>query len=255
MAKSNHPVLTGDLDRSDELSLRTAAEILAESVHDSIAGLVPYHASGFARYLKAALTPPSEFRTVVVRGVKVAEKLVAVADWRLLDSCLFLNGLAVSEMWRGKGLGRRLIADGEQIARDHGLATIALDVQPSNTPAVSLYRRAGFAEVTSMYWYDEPITPPGSAMDPPRSVDWPQFNANISAYGFGDLTVRDATGGLARIRLVEKAMRIDIGRPVSLDINFIARTLDAARAFSLQPTDAYRSRRPFATFVRMSRTC
>ncbi len=56
-----------------------------------------------------------------------------------------IHDLAVSSKYRGRGIGRELIAQVERIARATGCCKITLEVLEGNAPAQSLYRSCGFA--------------------------------------------------------------------------------------------------------------
>lgn len=53
-----------------------------------------------------------------------------------------LRQMAVSERFRGSGLGRKLVLFAEQVARDRGLAAVELHARVS---AVSFYAKLGYA--------------------------------------------------------------------------------------------------------------
>ena len=55
---------------------------------------------------------------------------------------------------RGTGLGRRLLADLEARARDHGCTRVRLDTNRTLTEAIALYRTSGYREVAA--FNDEP---------------------------------------------------------------------------------------------------
>jgi ribosomal protein S18 acetylase RimI-like enzyme len=233
-----------DLDPADESHVDAAAQLLAMSVHESIRGLVPYHATGYARYLKAALEPPPPLRTVLIRLVVVDGVAQGAADWRVLPGTLFLNGIAVTEHARGMGLARRLMADGLAIAHGMGCPRLGLDVVTENSVAMSFYHRLGFVSAGESYWRD--VTP--NSVDRTESAvqatDWPTFRAHIRAYGFGDLNIRHCDGTPARIRQVGGNVRIDHAATCS---EFFAHLpfLGAKRAFTTTPepeTNGYFSR-------------
>ncbi|HEX6947822.1 MAG TPA: GNAT family N-acetyltransferase [Acidimicrobiia bacterium] len=65
----------------------------------------------------------------------------------------------VKRMWvspdaRGLGLGRRLLADLERLARDRGIEILRLETNRALSEAIGLYRSAGFVEVEP--FNDEP---------------------------------------------------------------------------------------------------
>lgn len=57
----------------------------------------------------------------------------------------YLESLEVREDFRKRGLGTWLIASVEHIAVEHGFRRLTLMVEPDNVPALSLYRKLGFA--------------------------------------------------------------------------------------------------------------
>ncbi len=64
-------------------------------------------------------------------------------------SSAWIYDLAIDDEQRGKGYGRALLNGLEQVAREHGLGSIALNVFAGNDYARRLYERAGF-KPTSM---------------------------------------------------------------------------------------------------------
>ncbi|MQA04254.1 MAG: GNAT family N-acetyltransferase [Streptosporangiales bacterium] len=75
----------------------------------------------------------------------------------------------VKRMWvaagsRGLGLGRRLLAELEARATDHGVHTLRLETNRALTEAIGLYRAAGFREVPAFnpepyahHWFEKPL--------------------------------------------------------------------------------------------------
>lgn len=58
----------------------------------------------------------------------------------------FIDELYLSEAFRGRGLGKRVIAFLESYCREHGIRALHLEVERENTAAQELYRRTGFKE-------------------------------------------------------------------------------------------------------------
>jgi ribosomal protein S18 acetylase RimI-like enzyme len=56
----------------------------------------------------------------------------------------YINYLAVYPGFRGLGLGMRLLDRAQEAARASGCTALSLDVEFSNEPAISLYRKHGF---------------------------------------------------------------------------------------------------------------
>lgn len=55
--------------------------------------------------------------------------------------------IAVATDYRRKGLATQLLAQVDQLARDHGVSRVLLEVRPSNTRALAFYAKQGFVEI------------------------------------------------------------------------------------------------------------
>jgi ribosomal protein S18 acetylase RimI-like enzyme len=245
--------LLGDLDGENPQSIEVAVELLRQSVPTAVRGLVPYDAPRYRRFIAMALAPAPELRTVLMRTVLVDGQLVAVADWRVLERELFLNGLSVRKEFRGQGHGRRLILDGVAMAGEFGVESLGLDVACDNLPALDLYRSSGFVDASVATWVDVTDDPSGSVDSGIKVVDWPVFQSQRDAYGFGDLTLRDRAGEVARIRTVGNAMRMRWDGLKALPLSPLRLLLGASRAYAVGPPEAGSVRPPFARFIRMRR--
>jgi GNAT superfamily N-acetyltransferase len=58
-----------------------------------------------------------------------------------------VKSMYVAPAFRGTGLGRRILARLDEIALEHDCRAVRLDTSDYLTPAVSLYRAAGYREV------------------------------------------------------------------------------------------------------------
>jgi len=58
-----------------------------------------------------------------------------------------VKSMYVAPAFRGTGLGRRILARLDEIALEHGCTAVRLDTSDYLTPAVGLYRAAGYREV------------------------------------------------------------------------------------------------------------
>lgn len=58
-----------------------------------------------------------------------------------------VKSMYVAPAFRGRGLGRRILARLDEIAIEHGCHAVRLDTSDYLTPAVGLYRSAGYREV------------------------------------------------------------------------------------------------------------
>ncbi|MFI7428901.1 GNAT family N-acetyltransferase [Micromonospora sp. NPDC049836] len=225
--------------------------LLREAVPTTCAGLVPYYAAGFGPYLAAALTPPTPCRTVFIRYVRAGGDICAVADWRLLGTCLFLNGIAVATQQRGQRHGSRLLGDGERLGRLLGCDTLALDVSTTNPAARRLYERHGFVERTYAEWLR--VCPKAAGKAEVRLLDWPSFAAHRSAYGFGDVrAVRRNRDHV--VRVIGRALRVPADEDGPVLAAVLSVSVGADQAFAVRSTSASSpSSEAFVHFTRMNR--
>jgi GNAT superfamily N-acetyltransferase len=75
-----------------------------------------------------------------------------------------VKSMYVASAFRGTGLGRRILARLDEIALDHGCRAVRLDTSDYLTPAVGLYRSAGYREVPAYnenpkadLWFERPL--------------------------------------------------------------------------------------------------
>ncbi len=59
----------------------------------------------------------------------------------------YITSVAVHPNFRRQGVGQALVSALQQQGRQRGLAFLTLEVRESNTPAIALYTRLGFAQV------------------------------------------------------------------------------------------------------------
>ena len=97
---------------------------------------------------RAATYPLPHIGAVIRRDGEV----VACGLLKLEEDHAGLFALKTAAGWRGKGLGRAMVAALLDEARRRGAATAYLQVTADNAPALALYRRFGFAAAYE-YWY------------------------------------------------------------------------------------------------------
>jgi GNAT superfamily N-acetyltransferase len=94
----------------------------------------------------AELVPPDGVLLLArVDGVPAGIGGVRYLDTEIAE----VKSMFVSPAFRGDGLARRLLAELEEIARGRGCRAIRLDTSAYLTPAVALYRAAGYREVAA----------------------------------------------------------------------------------------------------------
>lgn len=79
------------------------------------------------------------------------------AFWRVAEQ-IHINNLAVLPELRGQGLGSRLLAEVMAESARMGAESATLEVRRSNTAALRLYAKAGFAEAgVRRNYYTQPV--------------------------------------------------------------------------------------------------
>jgi GNAT superfamily N-acetyltransferase len=90
------------------------------------------------------LTPPSG----VLLLARVDGEPAGLGGVRYLDTEIAeVKSMYVAPAFRGTGLGRQILARLDEIALEHGCRAVRLDTSDYLTPAVGLYRSAGYREV------------------------------------------------------------------------------------------------------------
>jgi ribosomal protein S18 acetylase RimI-like enzyme len=147
---------------------------------------------------------------------------------RGVPGCAFLYDIEVIAGRRGRGLGRALLAAGEQATREHGAAALELNVFGGNATATELYRRSGYQVTTQQLRKDltRPAAPAGAA-DPVRQAtvayERAAFAGDPSALDAAerDLAVLEADVRLARAKLAHARFQTGgadlAGQPELLD--------------------------------------
>ena len=83
----------------------------------------------------------------VCRVVTVARQVMAYGVMSFGAGEAHILNLCVSEMYRCRGVGRRLLGSLIERAAGAGMADAFLEVRPSNTAAIRLYLALGFEQV------------------------------------------------------------------------------------------------------------
>jgi ribosomal-protein-alanine N-acetyltransferase len=117
-------------DKAADCARLHAADFAHPWAADEIAALIASPATLAA----AALDPTSG----ALRGF-ILSRLAA-------DEAEILT-VAVGSAWRGRGVGRALLAENLRQAANAGVRTMYLEADEHNAPALALYRRLGFAKV------------------------------------------------------------------------------------------------------------
>lgn len=82
--------------------------------------------------------------TQTVLGLRAGGALVGVAVLTHDGRKGWINRLAVHPEYRGRGAGRRLIAEGERLLHAAGIQIVAALIEGWNRPSLALFEKAGF---------------------------------------------------------------------------------------------------------------
>lgn len=109
------------------------------------------------------LVPPNGVFLLALAGGEPA----GLGGVRYLDTDVAeVKSMYVAPAYRGTGLGRRILARLDEIAEEHGCSAVRLDTSDYLTPAVGLYRSAGYREVPAYnenpkadLWFERALRP------------------------------------------------------------------------------------------------
>lgn len=129
----------------------TVQALYADFIRESDGPLVyEREASGVDLDEEIAAGPPGDL--VPPNGVLLLARVdgepAGLGGVRHLDTGVAeVKSMYVAPAYRGTGLGRRILARLDEIALEHGCRAVRLDSSAYLTPALGLYRSAGYREV------------------------------------------------------------------------------------------------------------
>lgn len=109
-------------------------------------------AAALERLCFSAPWSEASFRSAMNSGVALflalcrKDQMTGYAGVQLVADEGYVTNIAVHPDSRRQGGGRALVHALLDLGRERGLATLSLEVRPSNLPAVALYTAAGFVE-------------------------------------------------------------------------------------------------------------
>jgi len=138
-----------EADLADDGDARAVVEVLDSYASDPRGGGVPLTADVRSRLVPMLRAHPT---TLVLLAFCDDEPVgLSIGFWGISSfrsmPLLNIHDLAVVPAWRGKGVGRALLAAAEERARGRGCCKLTLEVQDDNAPARILYERYGFQDV------------------------------------------------------------------------------------------------------------
>ena len=114
-------------------------------------------AAGFAPVAGASRVKAlSRARDSVFASVRENGKTVAAGAGAFSHGWSSVHGMRTDQAFRGQGLAGRVLAGIADVAIQRGVERVFLQVEDINTPALALYRRAGFETVWSYDYWSQP---------------------------------------------------------------------------------------------------
>lgn len=147
--------------------------------------LIPsvYRCKGIEKFIYFELDNPfSAYKHFVIcKG----NEIVGFAEFKLLKSTsvAFFNVIAISNKYKGLGLGKLLLEYSKNFFAEYGATAIQLDVYKSNLNAISYYDKFGFVKTDSKRFYKIQI-PENSFEADICVLNFSQYKAMIEVFGF-----------------------------------------------------------------------
>ena len=85
--------------------------------------------------------------------IEIEGRVVGIFVTDITAEALHLSRVAIVPIYRGRGIGTRVLAHLERCARRIGIQRISLSVRKRNTRALKLYRRLGYTKCLEGAWY------------------------------------------------------------------------------------------------------
>ncbi len=143
-----------------------AEPVLSEASSRDAAAIAPLHAASFRRgWSEQEVEGLLIDRHVVAHRATVSGKLVGFIMSRQVEDEAEILSVAVAGARRGRGLARNLLTLHLRRLAGLGCRTVFLEVDEHNKPAIRLYQRAGFHEISRRpNYYAAPGAKPAAAL-------------------------------------------------------------------------------------------
>lgn len=138
-----------DADFDDAVHCAGLIEVLDSYARDPVGGAEPLTGAVRERLVPALRDHPTAVVLLAIaqeRPVGTAVCFLGFSTFRARP-LLNIHDLAVLPGWRGKGIGRSLLAAAEHRARCRGCCRLTLEVQQDNGRALGLYKSCGFSDL------------------------------------------------------------------------------------------------------------
>lgn len=137
-----------ELNYDDAAHCAALVAVLDSYASDPVGGGVPLAPDVRERLVPALREHPTALVLLAFVDDRVVGAAVCFFGFSTFQARPLLNvhDLAVVPEWRGKGIGRALLAAAQEHALRRGCGKLTLEVQDSNHRARALYQRFGFSD-------------------------------------------------------------------------------------------------------------
>lgn len=199
------------------------AEQIAATLNEGFKGYVvpvEYTVAVFYSMIRMDAINPTEGLLAIVADQPVAAAIVAR---RGVESRL--AAMAIAPDFRGKGIGRALLAEVVRKARERGERRLWLEVIQSNEPAVKLYESAGFRSRRELFSFGGRINPGPARIE---EISMAEAVRHILSRSVPDLPAQISGYAIAQIGLPSRAYSYNDSVVVISDPNTEAISVRAA---------------------------
>lgn len=160
LANSYMPALseTGLRCRSLRRGEETVLADLQNRTFDSTWGFNPNTKEDIIHCLKLQGCSPSDVLLLLKEDSIIGYCWTVPNEHRRLapdDTTGRIRMLGLAPEYRGRGTGKILLSAGLRYLKERGTSSVVLTVDSANTPALNLYRSAGFKTIAASLWYEK----------------------------------------------------------------------------------------------------
>jgi ribosomal protein S18 acetylase RimI-like enzyme len=150
----NIKIVSCDFDNTGHC--KALVNLMNEYISDKMGGGIPYTEEQKTQLVEGLKTHPSKLVLLAIFGddfIGLTNCFINFATFTV-KPYINIHDVIVTDAWRNKGIGRKLIDKVIEIAGEKGCSKVTLEVREDNYNAKHLYHSLGFndAEPRQYYW-------------------------------------------------------------------------------------------------------
>ncbi len=160
MNKLNSTISFTFCDYSNETHCRQLASLINQYISDPMGGGTPLTPVGQLGLVDGLATHPASFVLFVLESEQIVGMATCFINFSTFKAKPYINihDVLIDRQHRGKGLGRSLLQQIENIAKERKYCKITLEVRHDNQPAKTLYTDLGFKDgIPAMFFWTKEI--------------------------------------------------------------------------------------------------